>query len=187
MMTPPTSRIGRAARLLADAAGIALIEVLMCSMVLGIGVIGLALMFAAGQGFIRAEGDNRVALFLPHQKPFSGIQPVFPRLTDSARVAGVQYGHFACPQGSSCTAPGTPSTAEFFVSRAANVMDLTQCPTCGPIIASLGSTTGLTDSTAAFVFGQGDQYAVVSVPRFWLECKRRRGDTLPSGLCSYGS
>ncbi len=55
-------------------------------------------------------------------KPYPGTPPAFPRLTDAWDVAGVHYDHFACPQGSSCTAPGTPSTAEFFVSRAANVM-----------------------------------------------------------------
>jgi hypothetical protein len=31
----------------------------------------------------------------------------------------------------------------------------------------------------------GPRYRVVSAPRFWVECKRIPGDTLPSGLCGY--
>jgi len=79
-------------------------------------------------------------------KPYPGTPPTFPRLTDPWDVGGVHYDHFACPQGSSCTAPGTPSTAEFFVSRAANAMT-------NPNTAlrdSLGFTSGLTDATLPF-------------------------------------
>jgi hypothetical protein len=77
-------------------------------------------------------------------KPFSSVLAAFPQLTDTAKVDGVQYTHFACPQGSSCTPPGSPSTAEFFVSRAANIASI-------PAIAlSLGSAIGLTDATLPF-------------------------------------
>ena len=31
----------------------------------------------------------------------------------------------------------------------------------------------------------GARFSVAPVPRFWVECKRRPGDTLPSGLCDY--
>src|SRR6266511_1546051 len=51
-----------------DASGITLIEVLIASLIVGIGAIGLALMFAHGQAFIAGEGDNRVAVYLAQQK-----------------------------------------------------------------------------------------------------------------------
>ncbi len=31
----------------------------------------------------------------------------------------------------------------------------------------------------------GARFTVVSVPRFWVECKRAPGTDLPSGLCDY--
>ena len=48
--------------------GLALIEVLISSSIVAIAVIGLALLFSYGQSFIRAEGDERVALFLAQKR-----------------------------------------------------------------------------------------------------------------------
>jgi Tfp pilus assembly protein PilV len=53
---------------LASERGIALLEVLIAGLVLGIAVTGLAMMFVRGQGFVVAEGDTRVALYLAQQK-----------------------------------------------------------------------------------------------------------------------
>ena len=46
----------------------ALLEVLISSVIVGIAVVGVGLMFAIGQAYITAEGDNRVTLFLAQQK-----------------------------------------------------------------------------------------------------------------------
>jgi Tfp pilus assembly protein PilV len=51
-----------------DASGITLIEALICSFVVGIGVVALTLMLARGQATIAGEGDNRVAVYLAQQK-----------------------------------------------------------------------------------------------------------------------
>jgi Tfp pilus assembly protein PilV len=56
------------ARTLRNASGITLIEVLICALVVGIGAVALALMFANGQTVIAGEGDNRVAVYLAQQK-----------------------------------------------------------------------------------------------------------------------
>jgi Tfp pilus assembly protein PilX len=87
-------------------------------------------------------------------RPFQGQALSFPQLSDSWLVNGVQYTHFACVQGSSCTPPGSPTTQEYFVSRAANVMTLpagncVPTPGCAPIITIL-STTGLNDAVNPF-------------------------------------
>jgi Tfp pilus assembly protein PilV len=62
--SPTRSQRRTFAGLLCDRSGIALIESLICSAVVGIGVIGLAVMFARGQAVIAGEGDNRVAVYL---------------------------------------------------------------------------------------------------------------------------
>ena len=63
-----TSRVGRPlTSLLRDASGITLIESLIAAVVVGVGVIGLALMLGTGQSALSAEGDNRVAVFLAQQ------------------------------------------------------------------------------------------------------------------------
>lgn len=63
------SSVGRTLpRALRNASGITLIEVLICSLVVGIGAVALALMFANGQTVIAGEGDNRVAVYLAQQK-----------------------------------------------------------------------------------------------------------------------
>ena|SRR2546428_679006 len=59
---PPAWRFWR------DRAGTSLLEVLICSTVVGIGALGLALMFGTGQAVITAEGDNRVAVYLAQQR-----------------------------------------------------------------------------------------------------------------------
>jgi Tfp pilus assembly protein PilV len=48
--------------------GLALIEVVMTSFVLGIAVVGVALMFSLGRSFTVAQGDNRVAFYLAQEK-----------------------------------------------------------------------------------------------------------------------
>jgi hypothetical protein len=53
---------------LRDERGIALLEALMASLVLSIAMIGLALMFSMGSSYVRAEGGERVALFLAQQR-----------------------------------------------------------------------------------------------------------------------
>ncbi len=80
-------------------------------------------------------------------KPYQGPAIPFPQLTGPWTVFGVDYDHFACPQGSSCTPPGSPTTQEYFVSRAANLMTLpsSNCvpnpPGCGPAWLPLFSGT----------------------------------------------
>jgi len=53
---------------LRDQRGVALLEVLIAGVVLGIAIIGLAILFSWGQAFVVAQGDNRVALHLAQQK-----------------------------------------------------------------------------------------------------------------------
>jgi type II secretory pathway pseudopilin PulG len=48
--------------------GFTILEVIVAAIIVGIAVIGVALMFGAGQAFIHAEGDNRIALWLAQQK-----------------------------------------------------------------------------------------------------------------------
>jgi Tfp pilus assembly protein PilV len=63
-----SQRVGRVlTSLLRDASGITLIESLIASVVVGVGVIGLAVMLGTGQSVLSAEGDNRVAVFLAQQ------------------------------------------------------------------------------------------------------------------------
>lgn len=69
--TPPTcaeGTWGAVRHRFAGQSGVALLEVLVSSMIVSIAVVGVALMFATGQAYITAEGDNRVALFLAQQK-----------------------------------------------------------------------------------------------------------------------
>jgi Tfp pilus assembly protein PilV len=49
-------------------AGISLVEILAASLVIGIAVIGIALMFGTGSGFVAASGDDRVAAGLAQQR-----------------------------------------------------------------------------------------------------------------------
>jgi len=48
--------------------GVALLEVLTTSVILLIAMIGLALMLSMGSSFVRAEGGERIALFLAQQR-----------------------------------------------------------------------------------------------------------------------
>jgi hypothetical protein len=52
----------------ARARGFAILEVSMASLLLGISIVGITLMFSVGQGLILGEGDNRVSLFLAQQR-----------------------------------------------------------------------------------------------------------------------
>jgi Tfp pilus assembly protein PilV len=49
-------------------AGFALLEVMISAGITAIAVLGLAVLFSYGQGFVRAEGDQRVALFLAQKR-----------------------------------------------------------------------------------------------------------------------
>jgi len=51
-----------------DCAGAMMLEVLICSAVVGFGALGVALMFSTGQALITGEGDNRVAVYLAQQR-----------------------------------------------------------------------------------------------------------------------
>ncbi len=55
-------------RLREEESGITLIESLITCVVVGIGAVGLATMFATGQAVIAGEGDNRVAVYLAQHK-----------------------------------------------------------------------------------------------------------------------
>lgn len=48
--------------------GVAVLEVLIAAVVLGVATIGIALMFSKGGSFIIASGDDRVAIYLAKQK-----------------------------------------------------------------------------------------------------------------------
>ena len=48
--------------------GASLLEVLICSAVVALGALGVALMFGTGQALITGEGDNRVAVYLAQQR-----------------------------------------------------------------------------------------------------------------------
>ena len=63
-----TERVRRFGSPLADSSGITLVESLIACLVVGICAVGLATMFARGQGIIGAEGDNRVAVYLAQQR-----------------------------------------------------------------------------------------------------------------------
>jgi prepilin-type N-terminal cleavage/methylation domain-containing protein len=63
-----TARAGRRPMPSREPSGVSLLEVVVCSAIVGIAAVGVALMFGAGQAYIQAEGDNRVALFLAQQK-----------------------------------------------------------------------------------------------------------------------
>ena len=51
-----------------DQRGLSFVEVLVAAVVVAIAAIGVAVMFATGQTYINAEGDNRVSLFLAQQR-----------------------------------------------------------------------------------------------------------------------
>src|SRR5437867_3860557 len=53
---------------LRDERGIALLEALTTSVIVLIAMVGLALMFSMGSSYVRAEGGERVALFLAQQR-----------------------------------------------------------------------------------------------------------------------
>jgi Tfp pilus assembly protein PilV len=48
--------------------GFALLEVLISGAITSIVIVGLALMFSYGQAFVRAAGDERVALYLAQKR-----------------------------------------------------------------------------------------------------------------------
>ncbi|MGH7412341.1 MAG: type IV pilus modification PilV family protein [Candidatus Methylomirabilis sp.] len=53
---------------LGDQAGVSLVEILIAGLVVGVAVIGLALMFSRGNTYVFATGDDRIALGLAEQK-----------------------------------------------------------------------------------------------------------------------
>jgi len=48
--------------------GVAVVEVMMAGCVLGIAIVGVALMLSSARSFVVARGDERVAVFLAQQK-----------------------------------------------------------------------------------------------------------------------
>jgi type II secretory pathway pseudopilin PulG len=58
----------RARKVLGDERGVTIIEALIAAVVVGIAAVGVAVMFASGQAFVSAEGDNRVAVSLAQQR-----------------------------------------------------------------------------------------------------------------------
>lgn len=48
--------------------GVTILEVLVGALVVGIGAVGIAVMFASGAAFIQAEGDNRVTIQLAQER-----------------------------------------------------------------------------------------------------------------------
>lgn len=48
--------------------GYVLLEALVSGAVISIAIVGLALMFSYGMGFVRAQGDERVALYLAQRR-----------------------------------------------------------------------------------------------------------------------
>jgi Tfp pilus assembly protein PilV len=60
--------VRRRLRAVFDERGLSLIEVVVGAVIVGIAAIGVALMFGAGQAYVEAEGDNRIALFLAQQR-----------------------------------------------------------------------------------------------------------------------
>lgn len=103
---------------LRDQRGISLLEVLICSVIVSIAAVGVALMFGAGQAVIQAEGDNRVALFLAQQKveqlrTLGHAELEQNRVTDSttAEPPGIATpecldANLTLSAGPACTAPG---------------------------------------------------------------------------------
>jgi Tfp pilus assembly protein PilX len=84
---------------LAGEVGLALAEVLIAGLIIGIVVIGLSLMASWSQVLVAAQGDNRVALFLAEQKlekmrvwGFDGAQVCGPGCSSSP----------PCPDGEPC-------------------------------------------------------------------------------------
>jgi hypothetical protein len=73
---------------LRDASGITLIELLMCSFIVGIGAVALGLMFARGQANIAGEGDNRTAVYLAQQKAEVARAQGFASLTAGTTCDG---------------------------------------------------------------------------------------------------
>ena len=62
----------------AGEAGLALLEVLIAAVVVGISAIGVALLLNSGHTFIVAQGDNRLALYLAEQGIESQMAAGFP-------------------------------------------------------------------------------------------------------------
>lgn len=60
--------LGRARAAARSEAGLAIVEVLVGAVVVGIAAVGIALMFGYGQTFIQAEGETRVAVQLARQR-----------------------------------------------------------------------------------------------------------------------
>ena len=106
-------------------------------------------------------------------RPYPGVAPSFPLMTDPTTIGATSYLHYACVTGSSCF--GASSSQEFFVSRARNVM----AGCCPEIAGSLGSVVGLTDATPAFSnsFTYTDRNNVVQTAEVcWM---RTTGTNLP--------
>jgi|SRR5689334_22834901 len=67
-LTKNSTKAGTTRARLGGERGVALLEVLTTSVILVIAMLGLALMLSMGSSFVRAEGGERVALFLAQQR-----------------------------------------------------------------------------------------------------------------------
>jgi type II secretory pathway pseudopilin PulG len=76
-------------------AGLALLEVMIAALVVGISAIGVALLLNSGRTFIVAQGDNRVALYLAEQGIEQQVAQGFPGssvapLSETVGLGGTQ-------------------------------------------------------------------------------------------------
>jgi len=92
---------------LASEHGLALMEVVMASVVLGVAVVGVALMLSSARSMVVAQGDDRVAFYLAQEK-LENLQ--------AQGFAGVP---------ASLTCPGTPSN-ETLTAGADNTQTFTR-------------------------------------------------------------
>lgn len=107
----------RPARSLVNDAGISIVEVLAVTLVVGIAVIGVALMFGKGSAWVAATGDDRVAAGLAQERierlRAGGWSVATPGLAieESVRPAGVVDARARAFRRVTCIQHVDPSTA----------------------------------------------------------------------------
>ena len=87
----------------------------------------------------------------------------FLRSRKQTNTVGTALGYRLCFAGGSAPCPNGGNVPSFFqvIPDANNLVATITVPTTNP------------------------SFTVVSASRYWVECKRIPGDTLPTGLCSY--
>ena len=93
--------------------GLALIEVVMTSVVLGIAVVGVALMFSSARSFVVAQGDARVAFYLAQEK------------IENLRIVNFSLLTVGAPPANPCT-PGTNCYKEVLTTGQDNTQTFTR-------------------------------------------------------------